>query len=926
MNLRTIKRVLAFFIVVSIAFPPQPVFAVSSSQFLVETAMKYYNMGYDLEALHELNKALLVDPGNAEAQYYIDKIEADAASGSLSREAAVAKSLDEYEPSTRTYQVALSRDEVISRQLAEYSKKPGLEAVPPTRIPSDAGREEKPAAAPLSEYVDVTGEYQVSLGVRSPDEVIWKEANADLNERNFRILWSDTRYNTYDPAIFDRLRFIVDARAPMASSDAALSAHANVTIDPWSFTGKTETFTLAGAGGDSVEMELKYWSNTGKTINEIYNTLQNGDGLAVPEIKVIDGRTQATNVTSTFSNIFSIPSQKVDMNFMPLREFWLDYKEEPYSVRFFPIGYQDQALTSDDPLNVSNHHTWWEESPWLADWKPGELNTGATPDDFTKGIWDDSLAFYTRDSDGVRLTALRGVALAYEGIDFNLNSTIASPKNLWADYESFDTYATATRMKYNLLYNLGIGLTHAGHFGFKEHELDGLNNVFSFDGKFEPIVGTKLLAQVAASESSFDRTSEEYSSRTRGQAYFVSMVNRWPTEDLYDQEYGALRRKGEESWFLKSRFRVVRMDQGFDSTLSNYSQTRDDEYWSRHISFRKHPLYIYTGLTKPMRFEDIEAFAIGDGIDSGRSVISWRLEGETKFFDRYLKGLFDVRNVHHSQTGSFIENVARLQMEYPVTDKLMTKFLGIRHNLCETTEGIDPFIYNEDLDRYVVNTAITGGQDPSLGTVSLGLEYQVNDQIAFNAVHEYTNDSNVATDNYPRGLFNDSSFTTYEENGKIYREAIPFLYSQQYFPLPPYDYFNITKFGFSYRPVPVLEFYLDFAFNEFKEAGQIDDNMNHYGLEIAYTPTTKLSFLFKYVYSRWIDMLWLNATGQKVFEGHNNFFLEGRYRMEKNAELIFDYGVGGLTPLGSATYDPFGGSLAVLDTQHIFRLYYKKRF
>jgi hypothetical protein len=920
-----LKRTLSLLIVAAIIVPPQAVFAFSpSSQYLVETAMSYYNIGCYQEALHEFNKALLIDPENADAQYYISKINAADKTAASSRDAVIAESLDAQEGAASKEKLQSNREEIINRQLAEFSRKPGAEATPSPRQARRAG-EEGPSTKQLSDYVNISGEYQAAMGVRSPDEFIWKEANADLNERNYRILWSDTRYNTYDPAIYDRLRFIIDTK-PQTASDASLTAHANLTVDPWSFTGKSDKFTVAGAGGDAVEMELKYWSNTGKTINEVYNTLRNGDGLALPEIKVVDGMTSPTTVTSTFKNIFVIPSQKIDTTFMPVREFWLDYKEESLSLRFFPMGFQDQALTSDDPLNVSNHHTWWEESPWLADWKPGQLNAGATPDDFTKGIWDDSLAFYTRDSDGVRLTALRGATLAYDGIDLKLRSTIASPKNLWADYDQFETYATATRMTYDLLYNLGIGFTHAGHFGFNEGNIDGLNNVFSLDGKIEPIIGTKFLAQAATSESSYDLSDDVYESHKSGQAYFVSMVNRWPAEDLYEQDYGAIRRSPDEAWFLKSRLRAVQMAKGFNATLSNYSQTRDDEYWSRHISFRKHPLYIYTGLTKPMKFEDIEAFAIGDGIDSGRSVVSWRLEGETEFFNRYLRGLFDVRNVHNSQTGRFIENVARLQMEYPVTDKLMTKFLGIRHNLHKTTAGVDPFVYNEDLDVYLVNSSIVGGQDPSLGTVSMGLEYQVNEKFAVNTVYEHTNDSTVATDNYPRGLFNDSSYTTYVQNGKVYREAIPFLYSQQYFPLPPYDYFDIYKFGFSFQATPQLEFYLDFAMNQFKEAGQIDDNMNHYGLEIAYVPTAKLSFLFKYVYSRWIDMLMLNATGARIYEWHNNFFIESRYKMERDAELIFDYGVGGITPLGSSTYDPFGGSLAVLDTQHIFRLYYRKRF
>ena len=102
--------------------------------------------------------------------------------------------------------------------------------------------------------------------------------------------------------------------------------------------------------------------------------------------------------------------------------------------------------------------------------------------------------------------------------------------------------------------------------------------------------------------------------------------------------------------------------------------------------------------------------------------------------------------------------------------------------------------------------------------------------------------------------------------------------------------------------------------------------MNHFGFEIAYTPTPKWSFDFKYTYSRWIDMLTLNASGLEIYDWHNNFFLESRYHFGKDTEFILEYGVGGTTPLGTVSYDPFGGAEAVLDTQHIVRAYYKKSF
>jgi hypothetical protein len=438
-------------------------------------------------------------------------------------------------------------------------------------------------------------------------------------------------------------------------------------------------------------------------------------------------------------------------------------------------------------------------------------------------------------------------------------------------------------------------------------------------------MGTKLAAQVAGSESSFDRTDEEFASRKRGYAYIVSMVNRFPIDDIYEQDYFSIKKTADEDSFLKSRFQVARMEAGFESSLSSYRQTRDDEFWSRHISFRKHPLYLYTGLTKPMNWYDIKPFAIGDGIDSGRDVFGWRLEGATKIFDRGLDGLFDMRNVHKTG-GAFIENVSRLELGLKATDRLTTKLLGIHHLVHDTYAGLDPFIFDATTGKPLTNTAIVAGRDPSLHTFSAGFDYEANDKFSYNFAYEHTNDSTVATDNYPRGLFNSASQTTLVENGKVYREPIPFLYSQSNFDLPPYENFDIFKFGFSFRPTDELEFYLDFAYNENKKSGQIDDNMNHYGLEIAYTPTQKLSFLFKYSVASWIDMLELNSTGREIYDWHHNIFIQTQYHLDMSSDLIFDYGVGGITPLGTVTYDPFGGALAVLDTQHIMRLYYKKTF
>ncbi len=408
------KRILVLLILFNFSFPPN-VFAVSGSEALLGIAVNYYTLGYYREALCEFNKVLLIEPNNEEAKIYILRIREKQAQ---TRSDTISHALDNFDNSNPPVR-KFSRQEIINQEL---DKRLGI-----FKPAVDATKQKS------GDYLDIKGEARASLGVRPSAEVVWKEANGDLNEKNYRVLFGEGRYDTYDPAIFDRLRLKFDTKNLDELGIYNINAHADITVDPWSFTGKSDKFTITGSGGDSVELQLKYWSNTARTINETVFTNINGDAMSLPEIKVISGMTSPTSVTSTFLNNFSIPSKKIDMNFIPVREFWFDFKDEEHLLRIFPIAYQDQALTTDDPLRLSNNHTWWEESPWLADWRQGNLNIGATPVDFRKGAWDDSLAFFTRDSDGLRLTALRGAAFSYDGVDMKLKSTVASPKNLWAD-------------------------------------------------------------------------------------------------------------------------------------------------------------------------------------------------------------------------------------------------------------------------------------------------------------------------------------------------------------------------------------------------------------------------------------------------------------------------------------------------------------
>ena len=107
---------------------------------------------------------------------------------------------------------------------------------------------------------------------------------------------------------------------------------------------------------------------------------------------------------------------------------------------------------SDDPMGITNHHIWWQDSTWLRSYRPGNYNSADTPvPSFTKGFWDDSLSFITKDSTGKYLTALRGFSFSFNPQEeTSFDTTVATPKTLWQDYGVVDNLITASRLKHYL--------------------------------------------------------------------------------------------------------------------------------------------------------------------------------------------------------------------------------------------------------------------------------------------------------------------------------------------------------------------------------------------------------------------------------------------------------------------------------------------
>ncbi len=931
--------------------------------YLCELGTTYYSKGNYEEALQKFKEVLLVDSNNQTAKKYINLIISRELKASFSPDSLKEESRARENPPPRK---TLSRE--VSPSETILGKMPSREIIPrktllreasPRKTPSsemspkktfsreeiisntlsrfDIGVSKQPIEKTTKKEkeginvsgVNITGEVQARAGFTS-ENTIWKRANWDLNEYNYRTLSDiafDKRENTYDSRIYDRLKIKLDT-----DKEEGFGFHTNITVDPWSFTGKSDKMTLTGAGGDSAEVELKYWSNTGYTLNEGVCTSQNGDVFNLPEIKVVNGKTRPATVTSAWGNTFSLPEAKIYREFQPLREFWFDYKQDNLKLRFFPIAYENQALTFDDPLRLSNNRIWWEDSPWLRKWTPGNRNTGVIPVDFNPGYWDNTLSFFTRDSEGQRLTGLRGFTFEFNPQETtSFVTSVASPKNLWQDYSDMDNLISASRLKQSITERIDLGVTATSRLGYNlnndSNKLDARNYVGAVDLGYEIINGVKTTLEAAHSDSKYNITDSQYETNYQGSAYQFSLFGRFSGESIMDTKFGyeGIKPSEDEKFFTKFRFLASRMDDSFDQPLSSYVETRDDEWWGRHLHFREPFKHYYQGEGQLLSWDDVKSSKIGTGLDIGRQVLGLRVE--STLWDKKVDNLFDVRNVH-STDDKFLENVIRDELTWKATDKLTLKGFGIYQKMPKTVTGVDSFVFDPRTRRYFDNSLIQGGKDASLDTGSLGLEYKFFEWMALNGIWEYTNDHSANYENFPRGLLNGGNRSyLFSENGNTYRDVRNWLYDQQYFPQPPYHHYNIFKSGLRLDPLKDLQVYLDYTKNEYKYAGPIDDNMNHVGIEFVYTPIEKIGIFLRYTYSRWKD---LDKITQNLTEGHHNVFTEFTYHKSLNEDLTFQYGEGSRDPFMGGVldigWDPYGGSLSTIDTQHIIRLYYRRKF
>ena len=154
------------------------------------------------------------------------------------------------------------------------------------------------------------------------------------------------------------------------------------------------------------------------------------------------------------------------------------------------------------------------------------------------------------------------------------------------------------------------------------------------------------------------------------------------------------------------------------------------------------------------------------------------------------------------------------------------------------------------------------------------------------------------------------------------------MYDQGYFEQAPYPYYNIFKTGLELIPTAKWHVYLDYTRNPNKFAGNIDDNMNHYGIETSYVPTPKIGFYARYTLSQGYDINRLVNDKELDDRNYNNFFFETRMVLPHDVTMSLQYGVGPAYNVQTSSTNPYLAyySTGVLQTQHIVRIIFDKKF
>ncbi len=878
-------------IFVFIFLPVGSVYSSMSADYLVELGKYYLERGNKTDAEIEFKKALIVEPNNSEARHYLEKIRR--------RKEKIREDLDYYSKLSSQPKVS-SYKEIKKEKEAKKEKEVRKHIIPEKK------EEKGYRIGPFK----ISGEYRISMGVTS-DDIIWKDANADKSgvpyEKNYRYLWGEDRYNTFDRKIYSGIKLNIDSEF----ESSPWSVHSQIAVDPWSFVGVAEvdvprSRSIDTSGGitvhspptDWVHIELKYWSGSKRIIDEIYRS-QSGNIVSIPEIKVEDGFTSLMWGTGAGEdwNVdgindhwgqFEIPSSEIEYMYRPLRELFITYTGSNFTYTFFPIAYQDKAYISDDPLRLSDNHVWWEESPWIEEFQPSVQYT-RTNNPIDQARWGRRIAFVSRDSELQRLIFLRGFSWeSYPTTNTIFNFTIATPMSLWDRYTAGDSIEEAMRFKWTPFNEVAWGFISTVKLGLDSGSLEGENYLWGTDYTCKLTKDFELFGEIASTYTRFEEA------------------------DGYDYTYeGYAFTQGIK--FTEGKLFWAYIDKQFYPGLSNYRYTRWDPYYGRHIHF--------FDLTP-----EEEGARIGDSIDTGRQVAGLRYERD--FMEKKHHLLFDFRNVH-KDSGKYVESIFRTETTSQLNPRFTLKTLTWYKNLPKTQAGYDPLVntknvyyltdYFSQRDEPIRNPDVVDGKDPSIGHFSIGVKYDFTDWFSLVPIYERTNDPGI----FPRALLSTSWYEDELIDGRYYDKMVCTLYDQGFFDLPPYDYYSILKLKALFHLNTNFDIIFSYTKNTNKYEAGIDDNINHFGLELEYRPQEKWRLWVKYIYSKFID-LYRQVIGEGInYDGHNNIFLGARYIIDK--DQYFDIIFGEFAGYDSE-YELGEWALSAIDTQHILRLIYKRNF
>ncbi len=770
----------------------------------------------------------------------------------------------------------------------------------------------KPKATTLpGGQVKISGSYRLAGGI--DNDFILNDSNANQNMYylqgpNSRYISGERLNNTFDPAIYSQHVVNIDF-----SPSQEVGIHMQVVNDPWSWVGTTGEQVQLRPDVSAVansRYNLKYIGANNSTIGEVYRT-SDGDRINFPQIKIHDGQTTRTHVEGLDALLspdgdkrgvgMEISQLQIDYEYRPIRKLWVDYKKEEWQTRFFALADENQALSSDDLLGLSNHKDYWEPSPWIYQYRPIQHFTDAAGvETIKRGYYSDNLAVQARDSQGNRLVLLRGISLGAHSDDAWFAATVAAPFTPWdKHYFDADNIPGAVRAKRFMNDRWMLGGTYGFRLGRVDERIADKSQVFAVDTSYQITEDIALKGETAFSSRQKDQLETgSFQGESDGNAVKALVERSLDRPDEGHTDMG---------------FSYAHMTKRFESPLSRYTSTRNDKFWGNHIQFFEKP--------------DVEPFRIGDGLDTNRFVFRFNWS-EKRHKDKFYN-LFDVRNVHRTSDTRYLETVWREEMTYKINDRLTAKGLLRWRDLPKTTANIEPSLTSfyfplgdvDPTDFTIRNTAVRRGQNADQFTASAGLQAVVNPRWTAEGIVELTN----AVPDFPRGLLSDVFKDANDRIDGILNDRMKvFLYGQSALGgAPPYPYFHIVKGRLINQRTDNLKLILHATSNGYKPAGGIDDNITHMGLSASYDYSKKWSFFADYTVSWIYDVPKLIASNYAAqdYGAHHNVYLSMDYRLNSATVFRAEYGVFGLganspydNPYTSTTF-----SLPTIDTEHLLR-------